>query len=120
MISWTVSSPLIVANSSERVLTPRSVVDSSCVRRSLTLSWSSLSRVMASTIWAPLGDSGVGSATVAGAPSPTRRGRLDTDDLVDRPKVGEDDGIPPTGIVKEGRGRDDQAVMRPVRAEARR
>src|SRR3954449_11444942 len=48
MISWTVSSPLIVANSSSRRLTPRSVVDSSSVRSFLTLSWSLLSSVSAS------------------------------------------------------------------------
>src|SRR5215218_1670293 len=113
MISWTVSSPLIVANSSERVLTPRSVVASSCVRRSLTLSWSSLSRVMASTIWAPLCDSGLAPRPSRPLREPlqasasrrrprrprsgalgddTHHGGLDTDDLLDRAqlRVGED------------------------------
>src|SRR5215204_131404 len=58
MISWTVSSPLIVANSSDRVLTPRSVVVSSSVRSFLTLSWSFLSNVIAFMVLLGSGISG--------------------------------------------------------------
>src|SRR4029078_2772259 len=48
MISWIVSSPLMVENSSARVFIPSSVVVSSSFSNRLTLSWSALSNAMAS------------------------------------------------------------------------
>src|SRR5262245_51972963 len=54
MLSWTVSSALIAANSSMRVLTPRSVLDSSSPRSRRSLSWSFFSRNRASNGVPPL------------------------------------------------------------------